>query len=84
LTASSIKPVAGDFGHDPVPRYDPLGDWNRPKDESPDEWVERQVWARRRPEPPESRFNTALWIFGIVWAVFVVVYAVAWAILEAL
>jgi hypothetical protein len=74
--------VAGDSGYDPIPRYDPLGGWNRPKDESPDEWAERRAWARRPPEPPEGRFTTALLILGALWTVFVVVYGIVWAILQ--
>jgi hypothetical protein len=63
---------------------DPLGEWRPSTDEGLDEWAERQQLARQPPEPPEGRFDTALWIIRAVFAVVVVVLIVVYAVFEAL
>jgi hypothetical protein len=72
-SGNTLRPVAGD----------PLGEWRPSKDESLDEWGERQRWARQRPEP-DGRFNTAVLVTRVACGVVLVVLIIVLLILEVL
>jgi Flp pilus assembly protein TadB len=68
---STLWPVAGD----------PLGEWRPSKDESLDEWAERQARARQAPEPERDH---AVLVTRVACGVALAVFLVVWLILELL
>jgi hypothetical protein len=54
---------------------DPLGEWRPSKDESLDEWGERQRWVRApKPDPRADKAELAIRVAcGVALAVFLVV-----------
>jgi len=59
---------------------DPLGEWRPSKDESLDEWGERQRWART--PKPDPGFDRAELVARVACAVALAVFLVVVLILE--
>jgi hypothetical protein len=61
---------------------DPLGEWRPSKDESLDEWAERNR-ARQAPEP-DPHVDRAVLVTQVVWCGVLAVFIVVLLILEVL